>query len=535
MNFYVGKYKFCINKQELLYEGVSQKIEPQVFKLLVFMLENPDRVLSRDELVKQIWKSNVISDSAISAAISAARRAIGDTGYKQEYIKTVSGSGYRFIAKFSCEKIQVKPHPETNLPISKVLEPIDLPDKPSIAVMDFLNIGGEKRGDLFAFGITTEINAYLARISHFFVIARASSANVSKKGLLPQEIHHCLGVRYLIYGNIQYLPQRLRLTLSIVNASENSEIWSEHFDRSLEDIIQIQDEIALSIVVAIDSAIEHAEIERAFHSPSKNLSAWENYYRGIWHMRKTRSRDTKLANKFFKKSISLMPRFSRAYAGLSYIHTNQVLLNNSPAQYKENIFKALDYAQRSIDYDKREGTGYGALARVQWLSGDKEKAINACDKGLSFNTNSTQCYGLKGIISAYIGNNIQSQKCFEYLKKINPFTPEIFSFHTAQAITLVHQKRYKQAVDIIVLAVNESNAYFITYAVASACFQLAKLPSQAKQYAQKTLQLHPNYSVESHLHLISHSNKMTKEILKNAMLNAGLPLSNSLNKLSFYR
>ena len=331
MKFYIDKYQFCTDKQELLYKGIPQEIEPQIFRLLVFMLSNPDRVLSRAELVRQVWKSSVISDSAISAAISSARRAIGDTGYKQKYIKTVSGSGYRFIAKFrrdTGKKTQIVSsitRPKTSFP--QVSEIIELPDKPSIAVMDFVNTGGEKRGDLFAFSLTTEINAYLARIPHFFVIARASSTHVSKKGLLPQAIYRCLGVRYLVYGNIHYSPHRLRLTLSIVNAIENTEIWSEHYDRSLEDIIQTQDEIAHSIVVAIDSAIEHAEIARAFQSPFKNLSAWESYYRGIWHMQQTKNQDVKLAKEFFEKSIALMPRFSRAYAGLSYIHTNRVLLN----------------------------------------------------------------------------------------------------------------------------------------------------------------------------------------------------------------
>ena len=161
--------------------------------------------------------------------------------------------------------------------------------------------------------------------------------------------------------------------------------------------------------------------------------------------------------------------------------------------------------------------------------------MNACDKGLKFNTNSTQCYGLKGIISAYIGNNTQSQQCFEYLKKINPFSPEIFSFYTAQAITLIHQKHYKKAVDTILLAVNDPNAYFITYAIASACFQLAQLPLQAQQYAKETLRLHPNYSIDSHLHLVSHANKTTSETLRKAMLNAGLPMSNNLNRLSLYQ
>ncbi len=288
MNFYIDDYQIRTDSHELLYKNAPKKIEPRVFKLLTFMLENPRRVLSRDELVHAVWKARVISDSAISTTINAARRAIGDTGSQQKYIKTVSGSGYRFIAKFSCKENtaqKTQSRHAFNTPIKPAAEkeqhPLELPDKPSIAVMNFVDISASEKGKLFARGITIEINASLARFFHLFVIARASSDHVSKRQLLPKEIGQCLGVRYLIYGNLEYLPHRVRLTMSVVNAQENTEIWSEHFDRPLDDIFQIQDEITRSIIIAVDFALEQAEIERALLASPNNLSAWENYHRGL--------------------------------------------------------------------------------------------------------------------------------------------------------------------------------------------------------------------------------------------------------------
>jgi TolB-like protein len=537
MNFYIDDYQIRTDSHELLYKNTPKKIEPRVFKLLTFMLENPCRVLSRDELVNAVWKARVISDSAISTTINAARCAIGDTGSKQKYIKTVSGSGYRFIAKFSCQENTVqKTQSKHTLTIPTTpfvehkqpsLEPLEFPDKPSIAVMNFVDRGASEKGTLFARGITIEINASLARLYHLFVIARASSAHVSKMQLLPKEIGQCLGVRYLVYGNLEYLPQRVRLTMSVINAQENTEIWSEHFDRPLDDIFQVQDEITRSIIIAVDFALEQAEIERALLVSPNNLSAWENYHRGLWHMYQPTNKNTVLAKQFFQKSLALDPQFSRAYAGLSCIYTSHILLNTTPEKDKTNIIQAFDYAQRSIDCNKREDTGYFALARALWLSKEDKQAIEACEQGLHFNANNAQCYDLKGIVSAYTGQHTQALQCFNSARQLSPFDPIKFATQTALAISLVHQKKYNEAIDLILSAVNNPRAYFITYAVAAACFQLTNRPRQAQQYVAKVLELHPTYSIESHLQIISHSNKATKALLINAMLSAGLPMTSS--------
>ncbi len=183
MIYYFFNYEINTDTQELLYKGKLKKIEPKIFKLLVFMLENPDRVLSREELMSEVWGKQIISDSALSATICAARHAIGDSGSKQQCIKTVSGSGYRFIVEFSCNKnsesisdIQLESQLATSqdniessntLPLitasyyEKKPESLKLPDKPSIAIMDFIDIGATEKGGLFAYAMTVDINASL--------------------------------------------------------------------------------------------------------------------------------------------------------------------------------------------------------------------------------------------------------------------------------------------------------------------------------------------------------------------------------------
>lgn len=547
MIFYIGDYEIHANNHELIYKSCPKKIEPQVFKLLLYMLDNTDRVLSRGELMDNVWENRVISDSALSASICSARHAIGDNAQKQDCIKTVSGHGYRFIAKFTHKSPEANEsqaflslahqqstshHTDTsrgpvitkpNLSHSIPAPLLELPDKPSVAVMDFIDMGSTPKGSLFAYGLTTEINSSLARLPHFFVIARASASHLSKQDLPPNVVGERLGVRYLILGKTQHLNKQIQITLSIVDATHNNEIWSEHFNQSTDDLFQVHNEVVHSIVSVIDSTVEQAEVDRAFLKASENLSAWENYHQGIWHSNQTTLVHTKKAQLLFKKAIAQDPRFSRAYAGLSIIHTNKILLNNISNEDTNNMTQALNYAQRSISYGVRDTMSYFSLARVLWLSKEYERAIVATDKGLIVNENDLKCNFFKGFVSAFSGHDQQAHNLLEKAQRLNPYDPLQFSLKIARAISLIHQQKYDEAVDWAISATDDSNAYFSTYAVATASLELARHSKRAKQYAQQTLALKPDYSVKTYQYLTPHSDKATRVLIGNAMHQSGIP------------
>jgi len=542
MNFYMADYEVRTDTYELFYKDCLQPLEPLVFRLLNYMFEHPDRVLSRDELIKEVWQSRVVSDSALSATICAARHALGDTGRKQHCIKTVSGHGYRFIAQFTCTENDG--HVAENKPIrmtkntanhtlgladSSVEETdtatrLTLPDKPSIAVMDFVDLSVSEKGTLRAYGLASEVNSGLARLPHFFVIARASATVLTKQGLSVQAVGRQLGVRYLVYATIETLPKRTQVTLSLIDATQNIEIWSEHFDRPDDDITQIRDAMIISIVSAIDSAIEQAEIERAFLAPTENLSAWESYHRGLWHINRTTVADVDAAQGFFQQAISLEPRFSRACAGLAYTYVSRKLLNDVTGGSKGNeMEQAFDYAQRSLDYCPQEVMGYMSLGRALFFDKQYELSLQTFDQGIHHNPNDVDCYYLKGICSSSLELNRQAQQYLDKAERFSPFDPLRFSLYMARAVILVSQKKYDAAAEASLHATYCTNAYFTTYAIATACLQLAGRSEQAKQYAAKVLVLKPNYSIELYQQLVPHVKEVTRMLFSNAMRCAGIP------------
>ena len=533
MFYSIGDFTISTNKQELLLGDAPQKVEPLTLKLLTFMLENPDRVITREELLNSVWKSRYISDSTLTTSISVARHAIGDNAKEQKYIKTVSGSGYRFIAAFEQSEQDPLNLPQVNTAAkhngsSHIEDASDfylLPDKPSIAIMDFVDISTNKDGALLAYGLTTEINAAFARMPHFFVIARASATQLSSMKLSSKEVGQCLGVRYLAYGQLQQVASRIRITLSVVDAIQDTEIFSEHYDCSLDDIFQLQDDITSAIVTATDSAIEVAEIERAFNKSTEDLSAWENYHRGLWYIDRMALNDSEAAENFFSKAVCLDNRFARAYAGLSYTYTSRRLLNHTIIKEEDSdIVKSMDFAQRCIDYSPNEMLGYMCLGRATLHIHKVESAELFLDQAIGLCPNSSHNLSIKAQIVTRLGNDYdQANKYIDLCDRLTPYSNyDKLIIIMIRIVILINQRQYNEALIYTEQATSLNDKYFIVFALAAACHQLVGNQSKAQENTIKTLNLLPNCTVDSCQRVFS-CKKEPRERLINALLDAGLP------------
>ncbi|MEE9444144.1 MAG: winged helix-turn-helix domain-containing protein [Cocleimonas sp.] len=531
----LNNYELDTDTRELRNKGLPQKIEPLIFNLLKFMMENPERVLDRNELISKVWPSRVVSDSALSASISAARHAIGDSGRLQSSIKTVSGSGYRFIASFTCTETNstendlkyLEPQERHELSDIDKTEPLNIPDKPSIAIMDFVDISRHQEASLLAFGLTSEVNATLARMPHLFIIARASSNNLSTLELSSKAIGERLGVRYLVYGKLEQVAKRVRVTLSIVDATQNTEIWSDHFDHALDDLFQVQDDITNAVVVATDAAIEVAEIERAFHIPTENLSAWENYHRGLWHIDRTTLNDVKIAKNFFKKAVSLDSRFARAYAGLSYAHTSTRLLGHTLIkETDEDMLKSVDYAQRCIDINEQEMVGYMCLGRATLSLNRTEQALLLLNQAIKLCPNSPHNLGIKAQAVTRLGDDYHlALQCLDTTDRLNPYSYfNKFNINMVRAIVLLYQKKYDKSLVIIEKAINYNIQYYLLFALAAACQELVGNHKKAHQHVLQVLTLLPNCTVDSCRRLMSCKEEPRKRLVT-ALISAGIPQS----------
>jgi TolB-like protein len=243
-------------------------LEPQVFDLLVYLVQNRDRVVSKDDLIDAVWGGRIVSESTLTSRIAAVRKAVADSGDEQRLIRTVARKGIRFVGEARAER---QPAPSatatTRSEIGGDLKPAEPPpvvsDRPSIAVLPFQNMSGDPEQEYFADGVVEDIITALSRVRWLFVIARNSSFTYKGRPVDVKQVGRELGVRYVLEGSVRKATNRLRVTGQLVDASTGTHLWADRFEGAVEDIFSLQDQMASSVVGVLVPKLEQAEIERA--------------------------------------------------------------------------------------------------------------------------------------------------------------------------------------------------------------------------------------------------------------------------------
>jgi len=258
-------------------------VEPQVFDLLVYLILNRERVVSRDELLASVWAGRLVSESALNTRIHLARSALGDNGEDQRLIRTFLRKGIRFVGAVREDQGPVSAvarqaqavAPET------IAVPLSLPDRPSIAVLPFANLSSDPQQEYFADGMVDDILAALSRVRWLFVIARQSSFLYKVRAADVQQIGRELGVRYVVEGSVRKTGNRVRIVSQLIGTETGAHIWADRYEGDLRDIFALQDEIAERIVVAVEENVQAAEIKRSRAKPTDSLTAYDLYLRAL--------------------------------------------------------------------------------------------------------------------------------------------------------------------------------------------------------------------------------------------------------------
>jgi TolB-like protein len=232
-------YTLDVDRRELRRGSEPVPVEPQVFDLLILLIQNRDRVVSKDDLIASIWGGRIVSESALTSRVNAARKAVGDSGEHQRLIRTISRKGIRFVAEVSesaDSPAKVVTADRPSLPSSSSTSPAEnrsLPplDNPSVAVMPFVNLSGDPKWEYFAEGIAEDIITELSRVSALFVIARNSSFTYRGRSPDLRQVGREFGVSYIVEGTVRRGGDRIRITANLIEAETGKNRWAEKYDR----------------------------------------------------------------------------------------------------------------------------------------------------------------------------------------------------------------------------------------------------------------------------------------------------------------
>jgi TolB-like protein len=491
---------YCLDpgRRELKRGSELVAIGPKVFDLLLFLIQNRDQVVTRDDLLQAVWEGRIVSESTLTSHINAVRKAIGDTGKEQRLIRTIARKGIRFVGKIAEEETPATVLVTDSGIAGERLGPIlTLPDSPSIAVLPFRNLGGDVEQDYFADGVVEDIITALSRIRWLFVIARNSSFTYKGRTVDEKQVGRELGVRYVVEGSVRQSENRIRITGQLVDAATGTHLWAERFEGTLDDIFELQDQIATSIVGAIASQLERAEIERARRKPTGSLSAYDNYLRAMPHLHRGTREAINEALPLFYRAMQLDPEFAAAHAMAAWCHFWRKV-NGWMTDRPQEIAEGVRLARLAVELGKDDAValtrGGHALAH---LTGDVEGAIALVDKALVLNPNLAAAWFLGGFLRSERGDPEAAIEFFTRAMRFSPLDPEMFRMQAGMALSHLFAGRFDMASTWAEQSFRQLPSFLVAVAIIAASHALAGRAEQARIAVEHLRVLDPTFRVIS--------------------------------------
>lgn len=359
---------------------------------------------------------------------------------------------------------------------------------PSVAVLPFEPLGGEDSDNWFADGITEDITLNLSKFKNLFVIARNSSFLYKSRTVRPQEAARELGVRYVTRGSIRRAGTRMRLTIELMDADSERTIWGEHYDRDLEDVFAVQDEMTEIIVAAAAVHIEANERLRARQQTS-DLAAYGYVLQGQQHIFQYTRRDNSRAKELYQKALDSDQRYARANAALSRT-LNLDYLYSWTDEPEGVLDKALSYAQEAVELDPTDARGFGELGFVHLYRKAHDTSLNAYKRALSLNPNDADLLSDFADALAHAGSSEEAIRQLERAMRLNPYYPDQYLRHLGGAY--YNLKEYDLVIETVVKMNNPTEGQRL---LAASYAQLGRM-SEARDIVEKHRQVHPDFSPE---------------------------------------
>jgi adenylate cyclase len=344
---------------------------------------------------------------------------------------------------------------------------LPLPNKPSIAVLPFVNMSGDSEQEYFADGISEDLITALSRIRWFFVIARNSS--FAYKGRSPdiREVARALGVAYVLEGSVRKAGNRVRITAQLIDGLSGNHVWAQRYDRDLEDIFAVQDEITATLVGAIEPELGKAERERAQANRPDDLRAWDLYQRGLWHTYKRTREDLAEAQRLFRQAIEIDPGMARAYAAAEEAFFFQFV-----GGYVDTLAgtkaDAVRFAEKAVELDGQDAFNRYALGRVLTLVRRHDSAVFELRKAVELNPSFAQAHYALGMALATGGHPEDSLPHIDLAMRLSPQDPYFGQFLVRKAEACLFLGRLEEAIESAERSLREPNIQWSRWAILAA-------------------------------------------------------------------
>jgi len=489
-------YALDTERRELRRGHTLVAIEPKVFDLLAFVIENRQRVVSRDHLIAQVWDGRIVSESALARCINGARSAIGDDGEAQRLIKTFQRKGLRFVGPVR-EEQRPSEVAATGGGAEKPTAALTLPERPSVAVLPLHNASGDKDQDYFSDGITEDIVTELSRFSDLFVIAHNSSSQYKGEGVDVQQVGRALGVRYILQGSIRRGGDRVRISVQLIDAPTGTHRWAERYDRQLEDVFAVQDEVARTIVAILAAHVNKAEIERTLNKPPETWQVYDYYLRAAdahaSFLSSYKAPELYEVRRLLEQSIAIDRSYARAFARLSWTHLQAWLIPlDGDYLNPATLDRAYQLACKAVQLDPSLPQAHAHLGHVLGRRREHEAALAEFERAMALNPNFTDWRFAEVLVWA--GDPARAIEAVERHMRLDPFYAPLAPGWLGLAHYML--KQYSRALPRLRECASRSPNLRASHCWLAATYAQLGNIEKARAEAAEVLRIDPKWTIE---------------------------------------
>lgn len=435
MRYRFDRYEVDCDRYELLLDGAATAVEPLVFDLIVFLVRNPNRVIGRDEIVEQVWQGRAVSDATIASAIKSARRALGDSGDSQSYIRTVRGRGFEFQAQVVPATVADGARLAAPLPAGAEMAaapPARRPAEdpiPVLVVLPFTNLSAEA-DEYFADGLTEDIITNLARFRDLRVIGGASSFQFKGRAFDLADLCARTHAGYVVQGSVRRAAGRVRISVQLIEGPTGVQQWGDRYDRDMVDIFALQDEVTRTVAATLGVKMQEVALQRALKKSAVELNAYDCLLRArryTWMLSPEMHAE---ARDLLEKAVELDPLSADAHALLANVYLGEHRFDMNPRP--NPIGRALVHALAATRLDPQNAYARCWLAIVHFFRGENDRFEAEAQLAVDLNPNDPETLADVGHYYAFMGAFERGAALSRRAQRLNPLHPGWYHFSFAR-------------------------------------------------------------------------------------------------------
>lgn len=477
----MAEFKIDLSNERLWDGDRPVQIGNKAFQLLRFFVSNPNQLLTKDKILSVVWQDVFVSEGLIKEYVHDLREALDDDPKQPRFIETVRGRGYRFLGGIESIERRMKSGPEGS----------SLAHALSLVVLPFNNLSDDREQEYFADGICEDIIIGLSKNPHLSVISRNSSFAFKGKTYPAQEIGRNLGAQFILEGSVRRAGRRIRITAELMDSRSDRHMWGEAYDRDLDDIFAVQDEVVSSIIHAlgaIDGVIERAAEKRIAETPDTRLSAYDCYLRAQGYYYRHGDSGYDEAEALYQRAIELDPEFARAHSALAFLHF-QRFKKYLTVPFDSIERKTQQLALRAVQLDADDYLAHWVLGRLYSYLGKRARSLAKFNRALQINPNDANLLADFADFLVYYDRTEDALKLCQRAIRLNPKCPDWYWWNLG--FSYFHLGLYEDALESLEQMTTPGPARRLLAATYAHLGRLDEAHSEAAEF----IKIAPSFSI----------------------------------------